>query len=229
MNVIKKTLLAAFTADTYSCIEGRGILGASFALRDYLKDVEETKYCLKIDIKKFYPSIDHEILKSLLRKKFKDFNLLNLLYEIIDSAPGLPIGNYLSQYFANFYLCYLDHYIKEVLKVKGYIRYLDDMVFLASTKEYLHKLLAEIREYLTVKLKLTIKENYQIFLVAARGINVVGYVHFHECVFLRKKIKKAFARMLHRRPRLQSISAYLGWLKYGDCNHLRKKLLYEAV
>jgi RNA-directed DNA polymerase len=69
-----------------------------------LKDVAGTQYCLKLDVRKFYPSIDHDVLKKLLRRKFKDSDLLWLLDEIIDSAPGLPIGNYLSQYFANFYL-----------------------------------------------------------------------------------------------------------------------------
>jgi RNA-directed DNA polymerase len=84
-----------------------------------------------LDIKKFYPNIDHQILKQLLRRKFKDEDLLWLLDEIIDSAPGLPIGNYLSQYFANFYLTYFDHWIKEVKGVEYYFRYADDLVILS--------------------------------------------------------------------------------------------------
>lgn len=229
MNVIKRILLPTFTADTYSCIEGRGILGASFALRDMLKDKEGTKYCLKIDITKFYGSVDHETMKMLLRRKFKDWDLMNMTNEIIDSAPGLPIGNLCSQYFSNFYLSPLDHFVKEKLKVQKYLRYLDDMVFLSGSKEYLHLILAEIRIYLREKLKLEIKDNYQIFPVGARPIDVVGYVHGHDFTYLRKTIKQDFARMLKTRRSVQSIGGYIGWLKYGDCNHLRKKLLCETV
>jgi len=112
MNILKPIFLSIFTADTYSCIEGRGIHGVWRTLRKSLLDVQGTTYCLKLDIKKFYPSIDHDILKVLLRKKFKDPRLLLLLDEIINSAPGIPIGNYLSQYLANFYLTYFDHWIK---------------------------------------------------------------------------------------------------------------------
>ncbi len=101
-----------------------------------------------------------------------------LLDEIIDSTDGLPIGNYLSQYLANFYLTYFDHWIKQVKCKPYYFRYADDCVFLAPDKESLHQLLADIREYFTVNLKLEIKSNYQIFPVAARGIDFVGYVFF---------------------------------------------------
>lgn len=197
-----------FTADTYSCIKKKGIHAASFALRKALRDVPGTKYCLKLDIKKFYPSIDHDILKQLLRRKFKDQDLLWFLDGIIDSAEGVPIGNYLSQYFANFYLSYFDHWIKEVMGVKNYFRYADDLVILSDSKEYLHKLLAAIRSYLDIELKLTIKGNYQIFPVWARGIDFVGYVHFHECVYLRKEIKKEF-RPEHEKKELQSIQAWI--------------------
>jgi len=112
MNVLEPIFVANFTADTYSCIKGRGIHKVLKNVKKALKDEINTVYCLKLDIKKFYPNIDHEILKQLLRKKFKDQDLLWLLDEIIDSAKGLPIGNYLSQYFANFYLSYFDHWIK---------------------------------------------------------------------------------------------------------------------
>ena len=85
-----------FVRDTYACIKGRGIHDGLKRVKSDLKDVEETRYCLKIDVKKFYPSIDHDILKSIVRKKIKDKKLLFVLDEIIDSAPGVPIGNYLS-------------------------------------------------------------------------------------------------------------------------------------
>lgn len=229
MNILEPIFISAFTKDTYSCIKGKGIHAAANAVRNDLQDVPGTRYCLKLDIKKFYPNIDHVVLKQLLRKKIKDPDLLWLLDGIIDSAPGVPIGNYLSQYFANFYLTYFDHWIKEIIKVRYYFRYADDLVFLASEKLYLHKLLGCIREYLSERLRLTIKGNYQIFPVAARGIDFVGYKFYHTHTLLRKGIKKRFARMLVSRKNDASIASYFGWIKHCNGNHLLKKLLHEPV
>jgi RNA-directed DNA polymerase len=226
MNVLEPILVSTFTTDTFSCIKGRGIHGAAKAVKIALKDVKNTKYCLKLDIKKFYPSINHDILKSIIRRKFKDKDLLWLLDEIIDSTEGIPIGNYTSQYFANLYLTYFDHWIKEDLKVKYYFRYADDIVIFSSDKKYLHLILSNIRDYLNLKLCLTIKENYQIFLISSRGIDFVGYVFYHTHTLLRKSIKKAFVRMLKKHRCRQSISSYHGWLIHCDGKHLMKKLNY---
>jgi len=229
MRVLEPIFVATYTADTYSCIKKRGIHAASFALRKALKDQSETLYCLKLDVKKFYPSIDHDVLKALLRRKFKDKDLLWLLDEIIDSAPGLPIGNYLSQYLANFYLSYFDHWIKEDLRVKYYFRYADDLVILHRDKECLHQLLKLIKTYFKDRLKLEVKSNWQVFPVNSRGIDFVGYVHFHTHVLLRKRIKQNFARMLKRNPNQASVSSYKGWLKHCHSKHLQKKLLLNEL
>lgn len=225
MNILEPIFVSIFTNDTYSCIKGKGIHAASKKLKKSLKDVHSTKYCLKLDIKKFYPNVDHNVLKHLIRKKIKDTDLLWLLDEIIDSAEGLPIGNYLSQYFANFYLTYFDHWIKEEKSIKYYFRYADDIVVLSDDKQSLHELLFEIKEYLSLKLKLTVKHNYQIFPVSSRGIDFVGYVHFHTHTLLRKSIKKRFARALFKNKPKSSISSYLGWTKHCDSKHLIKKLM----
>ena len=225
LNILEPVFYSVNTKDTYSCIKGRGIHGAANAVREALNDFSGTQYCLKLDIKKFYPSVDHDILKAMLRRKFKDKDLLWLLDEIIDSSEGLPIGNYLSQFFANFFLCYYDHWIKEQKKVMYYFRYADDIVILAADKASLHALLADIRKYLADNLKLEIKDNYQVFPVAARGIDFVGYVFYHSHTRVRKRIKKSFARMLAYHPNVASTASYLGWLKHGNCRHLTKKLL----
>jgi RNA-directed DNA polymerase len=229
MNVLEPIFVSVFTANTYSCIKKRGIHAAANALKSALKDTAGTQFCLKLDIKKFYPNVNHEILKRLLRRKIKDQDLLWLLDEIIDSADGLPIGNYLSQYFANFYLTYFDHWLKEDLQVKYYFRYADDMVILSDNKPYLHQVLAEISDYLQEKLKLTIKENYQVFPVEARGIDFVGYVFRHSYILLRKSIKQSFARMLTRNRNPQSIASYRGWAIHCNSRHLLKKILHEQV
>ncbi len=225
MNVLEPIFVSTFTADTYSCIKGKGIHAAAKSVKRALNDVENTRYCLKLDIKKFYPSVDRATLKSLLRKKFKDADLLWLLDEIIDSTEGLPIGNYLSQYFANFYLAYFDHWMKEEKRVKYYFRYADDLVILSDSKSYLHGLLAEISAYLLDNLKLTVKGNYQVFPVEKRGIDFVGYVFFHTHTLLRKTIKQNFARMLKKNRNVKSIASYNGWAAHCNSKNLLKKLL----
>ncbi len=229
MNILEPIFVSTFTNDSYSCIKGKGIHAAASAVKLALKDISGTTYCLKLDVTKFYLNVDHTILKKLLNHKFKDQDLFWLLGEIIDSAPGLPIGNYLSQYLANFYLTYFDHFLKEDLRVKYYFRYADDLVILSGDKQYLHNLLATIRQYFETELKLNIKGNYQVFPVAARGIDFVGYKFYHTHTMLRKGIKQRFARMLARRNNPASVASYMGWAKHCNSKHLIKKLLNEKV
>lgn len=225
VNVMRPIWLSTMTANTYSCIPGKGIHRASFDLRKALRNVNETTYCLKLDAKKFYHNVKHEILRGILRKKIKDQKLLDLLDEIIQSHSGIPIGNYLSQYFANLYLNPLDHYLKEVLKVKYYFRYMDDIIILSDSKEYLHGILGQIRFYLNGQLGLKIKENYQVFPVAKRGIDFVGYVHFHTHVLLRTSIKRRYIKFLWKGT--LTLAAYNGWLKHCGSINLRRK--YELA
>lgn len=212
-------------AHTYSCIEGRGVAKAFDDIKKALLDVPGTKYCLKLDIKKFYPNIDHCILKRQLRRKIKCRDSLWLLDGIIDSAPGLPIGNFLSQYLANFNLTPFDHWIKEEMEVTNYFRYMDDMIILSGSKEYLHQLLVKIKQYLKDNLNLEVKGNYQIFPVAARGIDVLGYVFYHGYIRWRKRNKKAMARAMAKGANSPTIAAYYGLAKHANCNHLLKKLI----
>ena len=124
----------SFIVDTFSSIKGRGLHGA---LKRVKRAVRESgyKYYMKLDIRKCYPSLDKSILKQKLANKFKDKKLLNLLYIIIDSCEkGVPIGNYTSQYFNNYYFNNLDHLLKDELRVKYYFRYCDDMVVLGNNK-----------------------------------------------------------------------------------------------
>jgi RNA-directed DNA polymerase len=223
MNILEPIFTKLFTTDTYSSIKGKGIHAAAKAVIKALADVPGTTYCLKLDITKFYPSINHKILKNQLRRKFKDRELLYLLDEIIDSSEGIPIGNYLSQYFANFYLTGFDHWIKETQRVKYYFRYADDIVILMSNKKDLHTLLYAIKEYLNDNLRLQVKENYQVFPIDKRGIDFVGYVFYHTHVRLRKTIKKRAAKAFKKNNKAV-IAAYMGWITHCDSNHLLKKI-----
>ena len=233
MNILEDIWVSAFTANTYSCIKTRGIHGVLRHLKRNLKDVSETTYCLKLDIIKFYPSVDHSIMKNIIRKKIKDVKLLDLLDGIIDSAPGLPIGNYLSQFLANLYLSYFDHWVKEDKHVKYYYRYADDIVVLGPEKSYLHDLFVEIQNYLHVNLNLRVKDNYQIFPVAKRGIDFVGYVFYHTHILMRKGIKKKLCKQtakLNKRnisvkEYKQRLSPRLGWAKHCNSKSLLKKII----
>lgn len=258
MNILEPIWVSIFTRDTYSCIKNRGIHACAKDVKKALKqDKEGTKYCLKIDVRKFYPSINHEVLKGVVRRKIKDSRLLSLLDEIIDSnvntdipirnfvtdpetgelvataLNGVPIGNYLSQYFANLFLAYFDHWLKEKKRVKYYWRYADDIVILAPTKEELHALLLEIRAYFKT-LQLKVKHNYQVFPVDSRGIDFLGYVFYHTHTRLRKSIKQKLCRRvakLNKRKKQptkaqykQQICSWWGWCKYCDSINLMNKL-----
>lgn len=227
VQILEPIWMPTFIDNTYSSLKGRGIHYGLHKLKKDLKNKGDTKYCLKIDIKKFYPSINHLILKQTIRKKIKDKELLSLLDNIIDSASGVPIGNYLSQFFGNLYLSGFDHWIKEKYHMKYYHRYCDDMVILDRSKIFLHNLLKEMSEYLRVNLKLTIKHNYQIFPTRVRGIDFLGYRFFGTYTLLRKRIVKSFKRKMRRmlgfaeltKHDLNVISSYTGWLKW--CNGYR--------
>jgi|SRR3990167_1755006 len=228
LNILESILVKSFTKDTYSCIKKRGIHKALYSVKKALVDKENTQYCLKFDIQKFYPSINHNILKSLLRRKFKDKDLLKLLDEIIESAKGCPIGNLLSQWFANFYLSGFDHWIKENKRIKYYFRYCDDCVILAKTKEELHVLFKDIKAYLKEKLDLTIKSNYQIFPISKRGLDFLGYKCWHTHTFLRDTIKRNFIRMIRYHKNNKSINSYKGWISHCNGINLTNKYILNG-
>lgn len=203
---IESVFMSVFCSHTCASIVGRGGSKAIELMKQYLKDTEGTQFALKLDVRKFYPTINREVLKQLLRKKFKDKQLLRLLDLIIDSAPnnefdqeeGVPIGSYLSQFLANYYLAYLDHYIKEDLGVKYAVRYMDDIIILGKTKEELHYIREKIQEYLINVLQVELKKNYQVFPVDKRPIEFIGYVFTHTSLKLKKKTSKRMKRRLVR-------------------------------
>lgn len=238
MNIIESLWTSVFISQSYSSIKGKGIHGAWEHIRRDMKNRKQTQYCLKMDITKFYPSIDHHIMKQIIRKKIKDEKLLHLLDGIIDSAPGMPIGNYLSQFLTNLYLSYFDHWLKEVKRVKYYYRYADDLIILGDSKQDLHLLRIEIQTYLCDNLNLKLKPNYQVFPVVSRGIDFIGYIFYHTHTMLRKRIKKNFCRCVAKLNRKVltakdyriKICSWLGWCKYCNSKNLIKTIIkHEEV
>ena len=233
MQVLEPIWTPQFTADTHACIKGRGMHSLLRKLREDLRnDPEGTAYCLKLDIRKFYPSIDHEKMKAVVRRKIKDPEVLWLLDGIIERAPGVPIGNYISQYFANLYLSELDHLLKEVAGVRYYYRYADDMVLLAGDKPTLHGWLVLINDWLNVERHVDLKSNYQVFPVESRGIDFVGYVTFHTHCLARKKNKQGLCRELAKLRKAGVPEAEImlltasraGFMLHCDSKHLFKVL-----
>ena len=220
-------------------------LEQAVALFEYMQtDVKGCQYCLKLDARKYYPSIDHDILKAKYARLFKDKDLLWLLYEIIDSTEGntgVPIGNYLSQYSGNFYFSSFDHWLKEEKHVKHYHRYMDDIVIFGETKEELHQLLKEIDVYFKEKLHLTVKDNWQVFPTYVRGVDFLGYRIFMNYILLRKSTCKQMKRkMTDIRKKVSngnmmnysewcSINSYKGWLIHCDSFRLQQKYIQPLI
>jgi len=222
MNVLEPIWTSQLIADTWSSIKGRGVHRGVKRVKQAMRDNEGTRYCLKMDIRKFYPSVDNDILKKIVRKKIKDADLLWLIDVIIDSAKGLPIGNYLSQYLANLYLSDFDHWVKEELSCRYYFRYCDDMVILAPDKAGLHRIRRRINTHLNDRLNLTMKDNWQVFPVDARGLDFLGYRFFHGYTLVRKSIVKRFKRK-QASGQTTSIPSYWGWFKWADTYNLVNK------
>ena len=186
---------------------------------------------MKCDIKKFFASIDHDILKSILAKHIQDENILWLLNQVIDSYPigktygvGLPLGNLTSQLLVNIYMNEFDQFVKHKLKVKYYIRYADDFVVLSRDKEYLENVLEQMKEFLSNDLKLTMHPDKVFIKTIASGVDFLGWVHFPKHRVLRTATRRRMFRNLKENTKEESRQSYLGMLSHGDGYKLEKKI-----
>lgn len=177
----------SFIFDSYACREGKGVQKAIKRCQKFIRVAsgggysKKDIYCFKGDIQKYFDSIDRKILKQIIRKKIKSPGLLWLIDLIIDShigEKGMPIGNLTSQLFANIYLNEFDHFVKDFLKVRCYVRYMDDFVILDADKMKLFKLRDLIREFLNDKLNLRLHPKKSEYFPIMRGIDFLGYVVF---------------------------------------------------
>ena len=215
-------------------VPGRGLhYGAKHIKKILVDDRKNTKYCLKLDIHHFYPSINQEICKQKFRKIIKDKETLNLIDIIIDSGEsGLPIGNYTSQWFANFFLQDLDHYIKQDLKVKYYFRYMDDMVLFHRNKKELHKIKFAVEDYLR-KEDLELKDNWQLFKIDSRPLDFLGFRFYRghttmrRTIFLRMKrrIKKIYKKDRITPADAHAVVSYHGWILHSNSYKVQKKYI----
>jgi hypothetical protein len=191
---------------------------------------------MKCDIRKFFASIDHNILIDILSKRVTELDTMNLLMEVIKSfevepGKGLPLGNLTSQLFSNIYLDVLDKFVKHKLRAKYYIRYADDFVILHNDRKCLEECLSNIRVFLGEKLKLQLHEDKVFIQRLSSGIDFLGWVIFPKYQVLRTSTKRRMFRRITKSPKEATMQSYLGLLKHGNTYKLSKQLkaLYEEA
>jgi hypothetical protein len=184
-------------ADTFACRKGKGRIAAVERARHFAR---RHSWFLKLDIRKFFDSIRHDSLLSLLERKFKDRRLVDLFRRIISSyavAPGrgVPIGSLTSQHFANLYLGWLDRFVKEHLRAEGYVRYMDDFVVWCNDRSRLAEVRDHIAEYLSQELSLTLKPEPYINRTGC-GMDFLGCRVYPTHVSLSRRSRVRFASKL---------------------------------
>ncbi len=213
----------SFIYDSYSCRVDKGTHRSVRRLEKYLRIVSRnyTRNCwtLKLDIKQFFASVDHDILMELIRKRVKDKDTLSLIDEIItsfrvneDQATGIPLGNLTSQIFANIYLNEMDQFIKHNLKIKYYIRYADDFIILETEKLKLKPSLISIGRFLQNNLNLRLHPKKIILTKLTRGIDFCGYIVLPHFILPRTKTKRRILNKVSReQTSYESLQSYLGY------------------
>ena len=252
VSVIEPIWESRFIYDSYACRVGKGTHAGAERTQAFLRRAQRRwgrVYCLKGDIAKYFPSIDHATLKVLLRKRIACQDTLWLCDEIIDSAKllnndqpkGIPIGNLTSQLFANIYLHELDKFVKYALRERFYVRYMDDFIILGADKAYLHYLRKQIAGFLAEHLLLQLNGKTQMFPVRSRGVDFLGYCIWPTHRLLRVPSKNRMRRKLHKIQRLYAqnritlkavnniIQSWLGHVKHCDCYRLRHRLLTDFI
>lgn len=264
--ILNPIFVKGYIEDSYGCIDGRGPLTAMKRLKYWVDQVSRKPakwYYLKLDISKYFYRVSHKVLKRILSKKIKDERLLNLLFKIIDhdgqgfGLPlgvmpdeidpeemlhdvGMPIGNLMSQTFANLYLNTLDQYCKRTLRIHYYIRYMDDIVILSCDKSMLHEWKRKIETFLNNELELTLNSKTCVRPLS-QGIEFVGYRIWSTHVTIRKKTSLRIRRSLRgiaRKYRDYEMSfedvnkrfqCYMGIMKHFDSRNLKRAILKEFV
>lgn len=231
----------SFIFDSYSCRIEKGTHRAVLRLEKFSRKLSwnnnKNIFALKCDIKKFFNSVDQEILLELIKKKVQDNNAIWLIERIIKSfKSGLPLGNVTSQLFANIYLNELDQFIKHELKLRYYLRYCDDFIVLGKNEEYLKSMVPVIDKFLGENLKLKLHPDKIIIRKYSRGIDFLGYVILPHYKALRTKTKKRMFKKIAKKHRdlennlisqksfNQSLQSYLGILKHCEGYKTRKRI-----
>jgi retron-type reverse transcriptase len=241
-NIIEPVLDYTMIVHSYACRKDKG---SHAAMKQAQRFARRFPYVLKCDIRKYFESIDHAVLKAILARIFKDSRLLDLLFQIINhSVPeyapgkGLPIGALTSQLFANLYLSQMDHLVKDRLAVKGYLRYMDDFLLFGSTKAQLWAWLALIRQYLTDQLLLELKDTALILAPVSQGIPFLGFHVFPRLIRMDRRHLVRFRRKIRRSEQAynngkidenyltQSVGSMIAHIAHANTYRVRKDLFW---
>jgi len=228
-----------FIPDSFSCRINKGTHKAIKRFKDfyYIVSKNNTKICwvLKCDIKKFFASIDHKILKSILAKYIPDKNILWLLSEIINSfystmpGVGLPLGNLTSQLLVNIYMNEFDQFVKHKLKAKYYIRYADDFLFISENRDWLKTLTLKISDFLDNELKLKLHPSKVYIKTLSSGLDFLGWIHFSNHWILRTATRKRMLKRIILHPSNETINSYLGLIKHGNTYKIKKEIFRQYI
>lgn len=230
MNVCGPIWRKTFIRDTFQSIEGRGTHDARKRVEAYLRS-EPNVHAIKIDIEKYYPSVRNDFMKNCIRKSIKCAKTLRLLDDIIDSHKGLPIGNYTSQYFGNLFLTPFDWWVKQTVRLKGYFRYCDDIVFIHKDSKFLYGVLVAAKKKFK-ELGLSIKNTVAYKYVKKQGLDFCGFVFFETHTKLRKKIAVNIKNKLTQKdPKklLNSLISYWGWVKCIHAKSFWNKIITKFI
>ncbi len=201
INVIEPIFDKSFINNSFACRKNKGVYKGLLSIKDIVQKSNFPKYYLKQDVRKYFPSIDKDILKETISKKIKDKELLDLIYQIIDSycskkgeSKGIPIGNLTSQLFANIYLNKLDQYVTHNLKIKHYCRYVDDFLIFSDCSKTLKKIRYKTKKFLNINLLLDVPKCKQYINLTNKGVDFVGYKTFPTKIRLRKTNTQKFMK-----------------------------------
>lgn len=241
MNVCHQYFEKNLIYDTYATRINKGVYKA---LDKAIVASKKYKYVAKLDFKKYFDTISHGILKEKLSKIFKDKRLLDVFSQIIDTysvneGEGIPIGNLTSQYFANYYLSSLDHYVKEELKMPIYIRYMDDMLMFENDKDKLKRSVNLIKKYSAEKLKLMLKT--PVVKHTEDTVSFLGYKIGRNIVLLNSRSRNRFCKKFLKYDKLllngiwsekeyqSHILPLISFVNYAYTKKMRKRILKDKI
>jgi RNA-directed DNA polymerase len=237
MNVCHPYFEKQLIHHTYATRIGKGTYAALDKAKEYVKKYE---FYAKLDVRKYFDNISHSVLNSLLERIFKDKVLLQIFEHIISSysvsnACGIPIGNLTSQYFANYYLSSADHYAKEILKIPGYIRYMDDILLFDNNKCELKNKLKSFNEFVSTKLLLEFKP--VVLNYTRKGVSFLGYRLFPDIIRLNNTSKRRFCKKINKYQVLLAKGIWsqsdfarhalplVSFTEYAQTKQLRRKMI----
>ncbi len=224
-----------FISDSFSCRLRKGTHKALERFTTFHRKAsnnhKRTVWVLKCDIRKFFASIDQNVLMNILTEYIPNTNILWLLHQTISSfcstkeGIGLPLGNLTSHLFVNIYMNKFDQFVKHKLKAKYYIRYADDFVILSDNREWLDGILLNIQRFLREELKLSLHPNKVSIKTLASGVDYLGWIHFFDHKVLRTSTKKRMLRNIKfKEGKNETVQSYLGMLRHGNGFKLNQKM-----